>query len=99
MSEKQVLVDTMSAVHMNNGLVRLMFVGQDVEQIEAGQTAEQVSPVLKQCITMPLPGFIYTMSVIESFLKEERLQEIIAKAKESGAFPDGLDLSVVVREE
>ncbi len=98
MSEKQLLVDTLSAVHLNNGLVRLMFVGQDVEDIEAGKAPEKIKPSLKQCITMPLPGFIYTMTVIENFLKDDRLQEVIKKAKETGAFSDVLDLAAVTRE-
>ncbi len=99
MSEKQLLVDTLSAVHLNNGLVRLMFVGQDVEDIEAGKAPEKIKPKLKQCITMPLPGFIYAMTVVENFLKDDRLQEVIKKAKETGAFSDVLDLSAVIREE
>jgi hypothetical protein len=88
MNDKQVLVDTLSAIQMSNGLVRLMFVNQDVEELAKGVAAEQIKPQLRQCVTMPLPGFIFAVSVIEKFLKDAHLQEVLQKARESKLLPE-----------
>jgi hypothetical protein len=97
MNDKQILVDTLSAIQMSNGLVRMMFVNQDVEEFARGVAPDQVKPQLRQCITMPLPGFIFAATVIEKFLQDPRLQEVLKQARESGALPEGFDISSLVR--
>ena len=98
MDDKQILVDTLSAIQMSNGLVRMMFVNQNVEEFARGVSPEQVKPELRQCITMPLPGFIFAATVIEKFLNDPRLQAVLKQARESGALPEGFDISSLVRD-
>ncbi len=93
MASKQLLVDTLAAVKMNNGLVRMMFVGQDAEDIFSNEDKDRKKNQtrLQQCITMPLPGFLYAVSVLDKFMNDKQMQTLLEQAKESVASPEVVD--------
>ncbi|MEM6460914.1 MAG: hypothetical protein AAF724_03270 [Pseudomonadota bacterium] len=86
-------VDTLGAVQMNNGVVRLYFVSQDPSLLSQGIEPSKVQPELANCVAMPLPGFLYAMSVINNFIGDERMQKMLQSAQDSGSLPPGVDIS------
>ena len=38
---------------------------------------------------MPLPGFLYACSVIQSFMQDDKMQATVQKYREAGFLPDG----------
>lgn len=82
-------VDAMSAVNYSNGMVKLFFIGQNMGKLAEGVSPEAVPAELRQVVAMPLSGFLYSLSVAENFLKEEKVQELLAKYQEAGLLPAG----------
>ncbi|PWW03693.1 hypothetical protein DFR52_101379 [Hoeflea marina] len=87
--------ETVSAINFNNGMVRLLLVDQDPAALaEKGADAGEVKPRLKQQLIMPLPGFLYMLSVIRGLMEEPKMQQIIEKYIELGLInrkPDDAD--------
>ena len=80
-------VETLQAVNYSNGVVRMFMLGQNLEHMANGFDPEEQKPELRQVVTMPLAGFLYGCSVIEKFLKDEKMQEIIEKHRQAGFLP------------
>jgi hypothetical protein len=95
----QELVETISAVSMNNNIVRLFFANLDLDHL-ANQDQDTPSKTVNTlCASMPFAGFLYGATMIEKFLRDERIQSLIVQAKKSGAVPEALNLSLLIREE
>ncbi len=77
------LVDSVGAVQMSNGVVRLYFVAQDPTLLSQGVDPQQVKPELAEVVAMPLPGFLYAVKVIENFLKDEKMQKILNSGRDA----------------
>ncbi|RED45755.1 peptide chain release factor 1 [Aestuariispira insulae] len=83
----ETFVETLSAVNCANGVVRLFFVGQDLEKLASGEQDETTPPEIRQCVTMPLPGFLYAVSVMRNFLEDEKLQALLQQYQDAGLLP------------
>lgn len=83
---EETFVDTMSAISCTNGVVRMMFVGQDLRKSALLKGDEKVVPEaeLVQVLTMPVPGFLYMVNVVKNMMDEPRMAELLAKMEEAG---------------
>ncbi|RED53220.1 hypothetical protein [Aestuariispira insulae] len=84
---REEFVETLSAVNCSNGVVRLFFVGQDLEAVSSGEMGENPTPELRKCVTMPLPGFLYAVSVVQNFLEDDKMKELIQRYQDAGMLP------------
>ncbi len=85
-----VYVDTVSAINFNNGVVKMLMVDQDPDTIaeqKPGQAPADVTPRIKQQVVMPLPGFLYMLSVIKGLMEDPKMVGIIEKYAELGLLP------------
>lgn len=89
---QDIYADTVSAIHFNNGVVRMMLVDQDPATLaQAGDGPTDVKPRLKQQVIMPLPGFLYMLSVVKGLMEDPKMQEAIRKYVELGLLPTDAD--------
>ena len=65
----------------------MFFVGQDMEKLAEGRQEEMPNPELRQCVTMPLAGFLYAASVVKNFLEDEKFQELLRRYQKAGLLP------------
>ena len=85
---QDVYVETVAAINFNNGIVRMLLVDQDPAVLMTnGAKPEDMEPRLKQQIMMPLPGFLYMLSVIKGLMEDPKMQEVIQKYTELGLLP------------
>ena len=84
---REEFVETLSAVNCSNGVVRLFFVGQNLEQLSNGEQGENPSAELRKCLTMPLPGFLYAVSVVQNFLDDDKMKDLIRRYQDAGMLP------------
>ena len=94
MSEQKITenyIETVQAVNYSNGVVRVFLLGQDLEHLAKGLNPEDQKPELREVLAMPLSGFLYACSVIQNFLKDEKMQEIIEKHRQAGFLPNESD--------
>ncbi|WP_073014953.1 hypothetical protein [Roseibium suaedae] len=52
-----------------------------------GAKPEDMEARLKQQVLMPLPGFLYMLSVIKGLMDDPKMQEVINKYTELGLLP------------
>lgn len=85
---QDVYAETVSVINFNNGVVRMMLVDQDPSVLaENGNDPEKMKPRMKQQIIMPLPGFLYMISVIKGLMEDPKMQQVIEKYSELGLLP------------
>jgi hypothetical protein len=92
MTNKTTLVDALNAVQLHSGVVKLYFVSQDLDLLAQGVDPAKIKPELAHCIAMPLTGFLYSLTAIHNFLRDERMREMVQKLKEMGTVPDDIEL-------
>lgn len=85
--------ETVSAVNFSNGVVRLFFAGQDLEVLAAGESSGEPKAETRFCVVLPLPGFLYALSVVQSFVENDRFKEVVDKATVAGLLPQNSDSS------
>lgn len=91
---QDVYAETVSAINFNNGVVRMLLVDQDPETLaKGGKEAQDIEPRLKQQVIMPLPGFLYMLSVIKGLMEDPKMQGVIEKYTELGLLPNGSEAS------
>ncbi|MBS8260642.1 peptide chain release factor 1 [Roseibium polysiphoniae] len=89
---QDVYAETVSAINFNNGVVRMLLVDQDPQLLAKGeQVAADIEPRLKQQVIMPLPGFLYMLSVVKGLMEDPKMQGIIEKYAELGLLPSGFE--------
>lgn len=84
--EKDVLYfDAITAININNGIVKLVLGNQDVDQ---NQDAKQpANPTPTTTLALPLNTFVYALAV---FTKDPKNQDMITKMQEAaGLNKDG----------
>ena len=80
--------ETISAVNFSNGVVRMILVDQDPNALVADNAgATKSAPRLKQQIIMPLPGFLYMLTVIRGLIEDPKMQDVLKKYTELGLLP------------
>lgn len=80
-------VETISAVNYLNGVVRLYCAGHDVQGLLISEDNAQGPSETRFCVTMPLSGFLYAMSVVNGFVENERFAEIVKRSIDAGLIP------------
>jgi len=85
---QDVYVETVSAINYNNGVVKIFMVDQDPAHFaEKDADPSNIKPRLKQQVIMPLPGFLYMVSVIKGLIEDPKMQALIEKYTELGMLP------------
>lgn len=69
--------DAITAININNGIVKLVLGNQDVQNAEEGKPN---NPVPSKTIVLPLNTFVYALAV---FLKDPKNQDMITKMQEA----------------
>ena len=78
-----IFIDTIESVASASGVIKLNLV-RAVEPTEEGEEP-QIVPAGR--LVMPLPGFIYAVSVIEGFLNKEEVRKLIKAYQELEMLP------------
>lgn len=79
MSNKDVsYFDAITAININQGVVKLILGSQNVEKITENQG--KAAPTPSKVVALPINAFIYTLAV---FLKEPKNQDMITKMQEA----------------
>ncbi len=85
---QDIYADTVSAINFNNGMVRMYLVDLDpVEMSKEGADPSKIEPRLKDQIIMPLPGFLYMVSIIKNLVDDPKVQKMVEKYVELGLLP------------
>ena len=80
MDNKNILYfDAITAININNGIVKLVVGNQEVSTEEAKSGAPNNAPVPVGTIALPLSTFIYALAV---FTKDPKNQDMITKMQE-----------------
>lgn len=87
MSQNIQFVDTLSGINVGNGVVKLYFVTQDEQalQEEALDNVNNMNPA--QTLVMPIPGFMYMVSVVKGLLDNPKMAEQIERYIDAGLLP------------
>lgn len=80
--QDQVFVETVSAINVNNGVVKLIMVKQDLRE-----PSEEVQTIHAQTVVMPIAGFMYTVGVIQNLLDDPKMKERLEGLKKAGFLP------------
>jgi hypothetical protein len=70
--------DAITAININNGIVKLILGNQDMEQVVENQGKSL--PVATKTIALPVNTFIYALAV---FVNDPKNQDMIAKMQEA----------------
>jgi hypothetical protein len=70
--------DAITAININNGIVKLILGNQDQSQVMENQG--KVAPQPTKTIALPINTFIYALAV---FVKDPKNQDMIAKMQEA----------------
>lgn len=95
---EQKFCEGISSVSIANGVARMFLVNADLDDVSSGKQPGEIKSKTTDCITMPLNGFLVSITVIEKFLRDPRIQQIVNTVIDQGQVPDGLDLSLLRRE-
>ena len=80
--------ETVSAVNFSNGVVRMILVDQDPSAlVEGNADPAKAAARFKQQVIMPLPGFLYMLTVIRGLVEDPKMQEMLSKYTELGLLP------------
>jgi len=83
---EEIYADTIVGINFNNGVIKMVLASQDLENVldENNSDAGEVKMKSNRVINMSLPGFLYSVSVIESLLKDPKMIETIEAYKKAG---------------
>lgn len=84
---EEIYADTLVGINFNNGVVKLVLANQDLENIlkEGNDDLDgDIKMKSNRVITMSLPGFLYSASVIENLLKDPKMIDTIEAYKKAG---------------
>lgn len=84
MSKDITFVDTLSGINVGNGVVKLYFVTQDENE---GQPEFPKAMQPAQTLVMPVPGFMYMVSVVKGLLENPKMIEQIQRYIDAGLLP------------
>ncbi|MGV3278446.1 hypothetical protein ACFX5K_02210 [Rickettsiales bacterium LUAb2] len=70
--------DAITAININNGVVKLIMGNQDLDQSVESQGKN--NPVPSRTVALPLNTFVYALAV---FLKDPKNQDMITKMQEA----------------
>ena len=80
--------DTISAISVNSGVVKMHLASQDQsEESLENKDPAKIKMNTEEIIAMPLPGFIYAVTVINGLINNPKMKEQIEKYKELGLLP------------
>ncbi|WP_369177758.1 hypothetical protein [Candidatus Thiodubiliella endoseptemdiera] len=91
MNSKNIYADTVSAINVNNGIVKMHLVAQSPNQGVTDNNDEAKFDELGE-ITMPLNGFLYMLSVIEGLMQDEKMKDMIERFQKAGIIPSEQDI-------
>lgn len=82
-------IDTVSAISVNNGIVKMHLATQDDSQQEPGKDIDPAKIKMKseQIVAMPIAGFMYSISIINKLLGDPKMTEQLKKYVEAGLLP------------
>lgn len=78
-----IYVDTIESITSSSGIIKLNLV-RTKEAVKEGEEAQILSAGQ---LIMPLAGFLYAMSIMQSFGQSKEVQELISKYQELGFVP------------
>ncbi len=83
---KAIYADTIVGINFNNGVVKMVLASQDLENVlsEDNKTNNDIKMKSGTVINMSLPGFLYSVSVIENLLKDPKMIDTIEAYKKAG---------------
>lgn len=85
----EIYAETIVGANLSNGMVRLFFANQNLRDIlEKGDDMSQVSTEVQNCITMPLVGFLYALTVMEKMTSDEGFKKLVKDAVQAGILPE-----------
>ncbi|MCP4099712.1 MAG: hypothetical protein GY748_26140 [Planctomycetaceae bacterium] len=84
---EETFVETISAVNFSNGIVRLFFAGQDLSGLIDDDKTSETTPENRFCVTMPLAGFLYAMTVVQGFVENDKFKSIVDRSAKAGFLP------------
>lgn len=91
MTEKinEIYVETMVGANLSNGVVRIFLANQNLSDIlEKGADMTKVKTDVRHCITMPLVGFLYALTVLEKMTSDEGFKTVVQQAIKAGLAPE-----------
>jgi len=94
---EQQFCEGIGSVAITNGVARMFLVSAELNDISSGKQPGEIRSKTTGCVTMPMNGFLVSVTVIEKFLRDPRIQRIVETVIEQGQVPDGLDLSLLRR--
>lgn len=82
----EIFAETLSAVNVRNGVVRLILVDQAVNDLAIAEREEGEEPVVetKAVVTMPIGGFLYMASIIQNLLADEKFGNTVRAMVDAG---------------
>ncbi|MBB5517112.1 hypothetical protein FHS89_003158 [Rubricella aquisinus] len=82
----EIFAETLSAVNVRNGVVRLILVDQAANDLAITEREEGQEPVVetKAVVTMPIGGFLYMASIIQNLLADEKFGNTVRAMVEAG---------------
>ena len=83
---EDIYADTIIGINFNNGVVKMVLANQDLENIlsQDDKTNNDIKMKSTKVINMSLPGFLYSVSVIENLLKDQKMIDTIEAYKKAG---------------
>ncbi|WP_324171955.1 hypothetical protein [Sulfurimonas sp.] len=83
---EEIYADTIVGINFNNGVIKMILANQDLENVllEDNNNSGEVKMKSNRVINMSLPGFLYSVSVIESLLKDPQMIKTIEAYKKAG---------------
>ena len=79
--------DTISAISVNAGIVKIHFAKQDDPENKQINGQSQPKFSTEQIVALPLPGFMYAVSIIQGLLNNPKMTAQIEKYIELGLLP------------
>lgn len=87
---QDIYIETVSSIRFNNGVIKMLMVDQDPDTLSEDEAdPANATPRLKQQVIMPLPGFLYMISVIQGLMEDPKMQAVVEKYVELGLLPEG----------
>ncbi|MCV0429564.1 MAG: hypothetical protein K5905_29335 [Roseibium sp.] len=86
---QEIFAEALSVVNVRNGVVRMVLVDQSADGMtKMGDSEDAAEPEIavepKAVITMPIGGFLYTASIIQKLLADEKFGKTVRAMVEAG---------------
>lgn len=78
-----IFADTVASISASAGVVKLNLVRTE----EPTKEGEEARVVPAGRLVIPLPGFLYAVSIVEGFVNKEEFQKLIKSYQEAGMLP------------